>query len=217
MMKDLKVIFRLLGCSYSIVANLILGIICMLAGFSIEIISHGKLYVGAYLIIITGLWPIQMLFSVAVSNLVAASPWKRSLQTRLPLILNIICYFGMFTVLALLRLAALHRYPSDAGIITWYLLLTAVTGAMVLIYSAFSFKFFTASMIIFVSAYVLLTSLTGSQFVVETFGDLSYGAAVLLGYLILAAGILANYLIANLVYRRQFSKGAFGAGMRRYL
>ena len=111
MIKQLQMGIKLLRYTHGIVANTVLGVLILLVGIIMELGSSGStgmatasLSVGGYFILMTAMWPLQMLISLNVPRIVAASPWKKRIQTSVFSVSAVLYFTLTYTLVMVLKL-----------------------------------------------------------------------------------------------------------------
>ena len=174
---------------------------------------------GAYMIMIAGMWPVQMIGSLGTANFVRSSPWKKSAETAAPALISFLnflaCYLLVFlTYLPRLAAADAQERVSIAGDM---IIIGAVTAVM-MIFCGMAYKYMVAATVVFLAVYLTITTCSNVfKFWLIENNPIPFFGGVLIGLLEIVAGAAAEYAIACLIYKRPMSKIAQFAGLRKYM
>jgi hypothetical protein len=216
MRKKIKTAYRLLTYGFKAKLQLGIGAVFVLLGVVITALSPDASFLGGLYIVLGGMFGYQIFISLDVSTLVQTSAYKRKLQTSIPLLSMAPVVYLSYTIIALVW-GCRGADPADAA---FFLLLLAGVSSILLVYLSVVYKFFLIMMVMMmvvicgVSFSAGLSTGQGAAVVQLPFG---YPAAVLLGYVMITAAYFLAYGLSRLLYKREFSKYAFGAAMRKYL
>jgi hypothetical protein len=172
-------------------------------------------YLGGLYIVMGGMFGYQIFISLDVSTLVQTSPYKRKLQTSIPLLSMAPLVYLTYTIIAVVW----GCRGSDMVGAPFGLLLLAGTASILIVYLAVVYKFFWIMILMFAIVFGVGTGagMSAGQGAGMTQLPFGYPAAVLLGYVMITAAHFLAYGISLLLYKREFSKYAFGAAMRKYM
>ena len=86
MIKQLRMGFNLLRYTHGIKTCVGFGAVMFLIGVGMELCFSAPMEgvsfsVGGYFVLITAMWPLQLLISMNVPEFVVTSPWKKRIQT----------------------------------------------------------------------------------------------------------------------------------------
>ncbi len=220
MIKQLKMGFKLLryahgfaGCMVATVAFFIIGVLLEFA----RIDGYGtSKYIGVLFVLITGMWPLQMLFSINVSNMVGASPQKKKLQISIPAVLSFWLYLVMYLVVLGMLWIKYRMGVSEADIVTELIVLT-IAGVTILGYMGVALKYFWASTVVFFI--VINVELNGliiwQMFNPHALSGISIPVAVLIGFAGVVVGAALYYGLALALYHRPISKYSQISSLRK--
>lgn len=232
-MKDLKKSFQLMTFGFKARTNLIMcGIFLVIGllfeiGINLEIANNPEGIVwqplGSVFLACMPLFGVQMLSSLTASSLVNTSPASRSLKTNRSFLAAGIVSLILFAVQVVMKTIICLLYPA-AGSSVWLELVDyAAINALLLIFTAFLFRFFLAT---FLALYLAMfafgtyagytAAMTGEEYFIMPFLPQFESPAlyILLAAIILAAGLAAFYALSLLLYKIPYSKMAFGAGLK---
>lgn len=217
MIKQLKMGFEMMRYAHGRLSCVIMGICFLVLGILLDILgadmSGTAKYLGSFFVILTAMWPLQLLFSVSVSNEVASSPWKKRLQTSVSVIVAFWSFLAMYLLVLLL---AWFKYRSGVASeeIVVELLLVACVMPLMMAYMGGALKYFWgATIVFFVCYYALLIA----AFFPELFVGIPIAAAVLAGFAGIFVGAALYFGIANLLYKRPISKASQTSSLRKVM
>lgn len=223
MRTDLVKGMKLIRYGISAKINLAAFVIIVLTGFAVEtasvVLDPRCVGIGVILIAAACGFPAQLILSVDMSTMAQASPLKKKLQTAIPS-----AFIGMYA-LAALTLIVLERLIAvalggDIRLLN-HVFPVGILSAGLMIYYAFVYKFFVPSIVLL---YVLIfVPVLRSEDLKTEFLWLSEKSmavknpllAVLAAYAVVLAAAVLHYRISCALYKREFSKRAFGACIKR--
>lgn len=224
MIRDIKLGFRLLKYGHGAKLSFVAGIIMVVFGvfYSILSILVSSSFPGGYFIMMAALLLIQLLYTVSAASLVAASPARKRLQTKVPAMFSaVVMLAGHLINVVSLGIFA-RAEPRAMRNVCAMIIFTALIMGLIMIYAGIVYKYFalgTAAFIVgfFASglpAQVFLQ--TGGFMPLESLWGNFWLAAVLGLAIILVCGLL-QYLISLAVYKAPVSKWALGARLRKQM
>lgn len=225
MINNWKLGIKVLRHGYGLVMNIIQGIAFFLFGLVFLFLQYSANFFrggvpGQVVFLCIGMLPVQMLYSLSVSNLVLTSPVRKKLQTSVPAVLTWSCMTFLYLVLAAVDVvAALNRPEIRKSVCSELVILGLVTMAMML-YLGIAYKYFLLSLlflfpIIFISVNIgIPVELSWSVF---NHGSASLVLAAAIGLACIGLGAFGEYLISLLVYKKPMSKMAQAAPLRKEL
>ncbi len=228
-MKELKK--ALVACKYGLnykqlvscgVIMFVLGLAMLVVDIVSPSMDSGRgiiTFSGVYMMIIAD-YIFQLLVTVSITGMVQASPKSKKWQSDIPCLFSGVMQVGIYTVIVIFQLVCVALVPGyqQEGMTEYYmvrLILLAVFSFVFSLYMAICYKFFIVSTIGFT---VLLV---GTLSMSDRLGNLSFlqGGSMLfyivLGYVLVLAGIFVQYLVSNLLYRRPFDRLAFKTALNR--
>ena len=222
MFQKLKLAIKLFPFSCEYKKNLVVVLIMTAVGVLIEVVSHGMNFLGGYFFLISAMFPVQFIFGLGHSNLVGTSTYKKQLQTSIPVIVNFIMSIIIFTILFLIKLLEIHFFPaSQNGILSGFLML-GFFEIMLCIYDAFVYKYYWVSILMFAVVFVWVYNCMGNQDtyilgIQQLVSSVSPVGMLLLVYLSVFFGVVLQYVLSLLLYKKPLSKRSQGANIRRQL
>ena len=215
---QIKMGVKMLRYGHSIGLNMGMACFFFLLGVVIECVPVFRLRIwGDYMIIVNGMWMVQMLYSLNVAGLVQTSPWKKKLQTSVPMFLGFFGYALCYLVIVLLKLLELVRADAEQlATVPTMLIIDTVIGAWMMIYCGTAFKYYIPSTIIFIGVfYGWFFGENIPRGLSQT--ALPIWAAIVMGYLILLAGALLQYGLARILYRKPLDKRGQFRGLQKFM
>ncbi|MCI9337085.1 MAG: hypothetical protein HFH93_06005 [Lachnospiraceae bacterium] len=222
MMNDWKLGIKMMRYGYGIKTNCIVGGITVVLGIGAAVLGgiSGNMFPADYMMLVVGMLPVQVLFSLNITGMVQASPGKKRLQTRIPALIN----FSVMTVVYLAEILIsgiiLLIQPQSREGMGKNLLLMAVLMAAIMLYTGVAYKYFIISSLCVVPVICIGLSggIIGDSRLTDFLAiDISLGQAVAAGLALLIAGALGQYLISLLIYRAPLDKMGQVAPLRRLM
>lgn len=215
--KQIKLGIKMMRYGYGLKTSIAFVIFFLLAGILLSLVSE-MAPVGAYMILAAGMWPEQVIGSLGTSGFVRSSPWKRSVETMAPTLLG---FLGLLVCYLIIFLTCLLRFAADtqeSAAIAGDMIIAGAVAALIMAYSGMAYKYMVAGTVMFLATYLMLTTFSDffKLWLVANV-QISFFAGALIGLAELAAGAVAEYAIACLLYKRPMSKNAQFAGLRKYL
>ena len=217
MIQDLKTGFKLAQYGAQFKQTMFSVVLVFVLGIAFEVMSHGTSYVGCFYILLLSVFPMQLVFSTDVSTMIQTTKMKRKIQITIPLTMNFILMTIAYIVIAVIRVVELKMFPEDSGIMINNLLLIGVTAVIFLAYMGACFKYFLVSMILFIITFMVSYLPLFVIFTVKETAVFSLPVTLLIGYICILIGLAFQYLFLRLFYKKEMSKYAFGAQIRKLM
>lgn len=218
MIKQLKMGIKLLPYCHGVIANMVSAVAMLVIGIWME---AGTLTLqvprtefnafqnfGALMILVGAMWPLQMLISLNVPGMIAASPWKKKIQTSVFSLLSGAGYLVSFLVVVALKLLKYSSGKLEYEILVVELL--GLPGSILLlnVYMAFAVKYFMAATIVFCFAMSFIMNMHG---IFYYFGwlnveNITVLMAIGMGILSIGISMLLDYGVTLLIYKKPVSK-----------
>lgn len=220
MINDWKLGMRMLRYAYGVKMNCIaIGLLLLL---EIPAIASGRMdgngFPACYILMVAGMLPVQMLYTLSVASMTQASPMKKKLQTKIPALVNFTMMSAMYLTGGLLSAIMAWGKPENNDLICNNLVMLASSLVVVMLYMGVAYKYMVLATIGMVPllCIVLIKGLAGN-------GRLSFlaGSGITLwqaipgGLVILALGAMAEYLLSRLVYKAPMDKLAQTGWLRK--
>lgn len=222
MLKKYKNILRLVPFGIQAKLQIACGVILFVLGIVFIVLGSGTLYmVGGLYFILSGLFVCQLLISLDVSVLVQTSPYKKMLQTSAPMVVCAVITLIGFTAVAVIFAVCPPRDQFLTA--SQNLLFLAVFVFVMELYMGIVYKYFWVSMVILIvmcGGGGFVAGLVGALDAVEipffsSLFSMDYYLVVILGYALVTLGMALSYGLCCLFYKKELSKYAFGAAMKR--
>ncbi|MBE5962095.1 MAG: hypothetical protein E7256_12080 [Lachnospiraceae bacterium] len=215
MINDLKLGIKLLKYSSQRTLSIILAIVFFIAGVACAVFFNDNIGYAGLFILSNAMWPVQLLYSINASNQVQSSSSKKKLQTTVPAIMYTGCELILYTFYIILQLVVVHLHPEYREMLTLNILFTGISVFFLAIYTGTAYKYFFVSFVLFLTTY-LAFSMFGNYMRFHTVTlPLSLPVTIILGYVLVIAGGALQYMLYVLFYKRDLSKYAQGAAMRK--
>lgn len=222
-MNDLKTGLKLMRYTYGIRSNCIQAGVFLLMGLVFALSGEKGTFgfFGGYFWVCIAILPTQLIYTLGVSHLVQASPMKRKVQTVFPVAINL----AFMIVIYLIEIAIGGIYawgnPQEAEGMYQSLLLLATVMALTMVYLGACYKYFVVPTLCLIPVLIIwMQGGMGEWTFTRLFlgrWNVSLGMAVAVGFGILIAGALAEYLLTLLFYRAPLSRMAQAAPLRKAL
>ncbi len=222
MIKQLKILIKLLPSAYRFKLSLVGAAIMYLVGIVMALSFPGN-GIGIVFLMMGPIWVSQLIISLSVSNLVQVSPFKKALHTYLSTAANFISMILSYLVVLLVDGINRYIHPeyTDNDGISLFLACFFFVIAFTL-YVSFCYKYFIVSSIFLViGVQVVGVYYNFSMYLGENtlpFGiSAPFPLLILSGFGIIFVSSLLQYGISLLLYKRPLSKTAQYAGLRKYM
>lgn len=226
--------FIKLGASVNKVLNISFLVIFMLVGLIAEALylsgnGTGTLQfggngydVGSFLILASLSFPTQFLVTTDVAYVVQTSSYKKKIQTKMLAEVSLITSLTAMSILVVARVIATVINPQKAALFWGDLPMMGAFTVMILIFTAVMYKYFWAAMITLYFVLIGISGMAGYKSAIQgynvlTRNDLPIAANITIGYALVLIGVGIIYLISLALYKKPFSKSAFGAVMSKYV
>lgn len=167
---------------------------------------------GALFLYSAAMYPGQILMSLDISGMVQASPYKRKIQTSAMAFVSLCGNLAAFVIVLLVRGLSAWGMPQRAALIWSGLPVIGLMGMGLSIMGALLYKFYILSLIVIAVVFGGCGSFgaVGGNVRMNMPGVMSLPAAIALCVALILLGNGIQYLIVRIIYKRPFSKGAFG-------
>ena len=210
MFSELKNAYKLVQYGLSLKKQLGFAVLFAAIGLVLEVVTQGRQSIGAFYIVLSGLFIYQLIISSDVSTLVQSSPYKKKIQCFYPIISVVPWTYITFTIIAVIHglfakaggKELTQTHAQNIFLIGCFLFVT-------MIYFGVTYKFFVVSTVLMcVSILIPITAVNILSRSGSTLFD-SYGKCVAIAYILLTIGSLGGYLLAQITYKYELSKLAF--------
>ena len=218
MLQNLKTGFSIVKFGLSIKMQLTFAVVFLAFGFVFEFITAGTNFLGGFYIVLSAMFVYQLIVSADISTMVQTSPYKKRLQTTLPMLACTPLMLLGYTVVVGIRYylftnaadaEAANTVLSGMFAIGWIIFFTTV-------YMGLCYKFFVAAMVLL---FIFVIPVSGIGFndaigamIMESMG---FAGVALFGYAAITVGCFLGFLLSKALYKYELSKMAFGAALKR--
>lgn len=218
MINELKKQIRLIKYGFNMKSSIVVAVIFVVMGvfFSFHLMDADGFLLAGFYIILGPTMMIQVQQSLLVSNLVAASPKKKALQTWIPDILQLILSTVVYLLLVIF--AVWQNFSTHgAGDYAKNLMYLGILAGILLIYYGAAYKSFLFSVIFFTIAFSIFytNGILSDWFSINLSVDMA--GAALLGLLFIFVGNLLSGVLRRVLYKKPLSKYAMGVQLRKYM
>lgn len=217
MIKQIKMGIKMMRYGYGLKMSIGFVAFFVLAGITLSFVSETAPG-GAYMIMVAGMWPDQMICSLGTANFVRSSPWKRSAETAAPTLLGFLNFLACYLIVFLTCLLRFAAGAQESAAIAGDMIIVGTLTALMMVFCGMAYKYMVAATIIFFAAYLMLVTFSNmfKLWLVEH-SSMPFFAGALIGLAEIVAGAVAEYAITCVLYKRPMSKNAQFAGLRKYL
>lgn len=200
------ILFMVIGTAFELMA--VLGVNNSTNTFWIDF--------GALFLYSAAMYPAQILMTLDISGMVQASCYKKRIQTSAMSLASLCGNLGALAILLLIRALSACIMPERAYLIWDSLPAVGILGLSLSIMAALMYKFYILSIIVLAGIFGTFSSLIGYQnfMGMEAAPGILRGmplpAAIAFCIVMILLGNGIQYLVARAIYKRPFSKGAFG-------
>ena len=157
-MKEMMNFIKLCKYSFKFKTNTVFLGVFFVIGLINEIVTKGTQYLGGFYIVICSIYMFQFVMSLSMSDMIQSSGIGRRIQLDIPVKLNVVMSVVLYTALIIFRIIMTGMHPELANEIAVSLLMIDVMFFVLFIYTAFVYKYFLASVLIFCFTFVFITS-----------------------------------------------------------
>lgn len=207
MIKDIKMGWQLLRYTYGLKTAIIFSILLLAIGIFFLVAMPQESGTGPFFIVATAMWPIQMLYSVVVPDIVQTSPWKKAIQTKVMAWMGMLSFLAMMLLIIVLELIMVGTNCQNSTFASTTILNTGVYSFMLLLFMCGALKYFWQSTIVLMLMIYPYLYVVNLSIWVERFG-ISLPIAVVLCCVMIFLGGLANYGLSLLLYRKPVAKSS---------
>ena len=176
----------------------------------------GWLDFGALFLYSAAMYPAQVLMTLDISGMVQTSPYKKQIQTGAMSFASLCGNLAALVILLLVRGLGACIAPERAHLIWGTFPLIGIMGLGLSIMGALMYKFYILSIIVLAMIFGTAGGLGGFQGGIEMennaglLNSMSPAMAVVFCVIMILLGNAIQYLVVRALYKRPFSKGAFG-------
>lgn len=217
-MRQWKLAVKMIKYSYGIKMNLVamvlIGVFGIVGGIINGRSSAQLLGTSFFFLALVPMFAVQIWYSMNSCELLRSSAWKKAADTSIP---TLLAFFGMLLIYTITAAVVVARGGADDVMQMGALIWMAISAFLIMLLCGACYKYFVVSMIVFFLLYfggylMNLYLLMGAQSL-----RLPAAAVIALGYGLIFAGALGQYLLSCIFYKKNVSKLAQGAALRKYL
>jgi hypothetical protein len=220
MKNQIKIGMKLWKYGLCVKSNIAAAILFIIISLIVEFSSWEKenSYLGGFYFAMSTLFIAQLIISTDVSTMVQTSPYKKRIQTSMPVLVCTPVMLAAYTVVVLSSWHRLHVLPTGdidgAAAVRSSLINVIVLLFFAAIYMAICYKYFVVGVILLTLS--IVSVIVTFKYTAYVWADgIPMAAIVASGYLAIIAGQFLSYLCSCLFYKKELSKYAFGSAMRR--
>lgn len=211
MINDLKRVIKLIKYGFNLKINLICAFLFFLFGLVYSIFIGVEL--GFLELMLGPIFIIQISSCLEYAGIIGSSPLKRSISIHFQNIfggLVALCSYLLSVIIYFFRKDDLLMQEEQ---VTKTFLVIGLFSTLLLVYMTAAFRSFVVSTCIFAIGFAGVYY--GENFI--SIRNLSTGGSVLIGLLLVLVGIALSVVVRKLLYKKQISRYAAGASLRKYL
>ena len=218
MIKDIKMSFKILKYGINVKVSVIFAVIFFVLSFFLDMV--GSTLISSMYIPIVSMYFGQIAHSFVQSTMVQSSPYKKSLQTKIPVLAMGVVLLVYNTLIVLWRYVLLSVNPERELEFIMGSILGGITIVGIMLYFAFAMKFFYPATVCFFLAFYSLSFGTGYRVLAGAdtthfWGIESMPMAILFSYLCIFIGCGINYGASVLLYKKDYSQQNFKKALDR--
>ena len=176
---------------------------------------------GALFLYAAGMFPAQILMTLDLSGMVQASPHKKRIQTSAMSFVSLCGNLAALLIVVLIRGLSACIMPQRAELIWFTLPVVGLMGMGIAIMGALLYKFYIVSLIVIsvvfggVGSMMSISRSTELEAGQNVLGSMSVPVAIVLCAAMILLGNGIQYLLTRVLYKRPYSKGAFGSAVAK--
>lgn len=176
----------------------------------------GWLDFGALFLYSAAMYPAQVLMTLDISGMVQTSPYKKQIQTGAMSFASLCGNLAALVILLLVRGLGAYIAPERAIQIWGTFPLIGIMGLGLSIMGALMYKFYILSIVVLIVIFGTAGTLGSFQGGMEMensagfLNSMSPSMAMVFCVIMILLGNAIQYLVVRALYKRPFSKGAFG-------
>ena len=174
---------------------------------------------GDIMLMVIAMLPVQVIYSLSVSNLVQSSPAKKRMQTSVPTTVTCFNMIALCLINSLFKGIAMTGPPEFIVTACSEMVTLAVFSALIMLYIAIAYKYFLANIIAGVMVYFFtsarLNAVNHIQLGIFDNSVSSFVLALAISLILIVLGGFGQYALSLLVYKAPMSKYAQSAAVRK--
>ena len=218
MIKRLKLGLQMLRYTFGIKTCAIMGIFFLAIGILMELLPQPVNSSGTLFISLTGMWTIQLTYSLGVSNLVRSSKWAKAMETSIPALVGFVSFFVTYLLVLCLNLPYLSTADEETmQIMAGEMILSGILALVLMVYCGVAYKLFIVGTVLFL-AVIFCGNFNAPFMLMESLNiPVSFGTAVAIGFLEILVGALLQYGVSCLLHKVPLSKKAQMRGLQKLM
>ena len=210
MFKELKNAYKIIQYGLSVKKQLGFAIMFAAIGIALELVTKGTQPVGAFYIVLSGLFIYQMIISSGVSTLIQSSPYKKKIQCTYPLLAVIPWTYITFTIIVIIHgIFAKGTDPETGSQYGANILLIGFLLFITMAYFGICYKYFILSTVLM--CFSITFPMTAINIISHKHIALfsNYAACAAIAYVLLTLGSILSWVLTRLLYKKDLSRLAF--------
>lgn len=225
MKKDLVKAFKLLPYGLSVKSTVVLFVLFLVLGIVQTVLApigiNGSYFnTGAVFIFAAMMFPGQLLLSGDVASFVQTSPYKKKIQVQMQTNLELVASLVGITIIVIIYGVHMAMRPENTVELMKGLLFSGMAMLFIETINTLLYKYFILSLIvIYVLTFTyMMLPIAGIRTMngpVITYIANTPALAIVVCYVLGIIGAVGNYLVSSLFYKKEFSKMAYAAALKR--
>lgn len=222
MINNLKLGIKMFKYGSGLVGMIVCGCIFLALGLLMDF-GYNVLGIagspGGVFIMLVAMYPVQIIYTLSVSNFIASSPVRRRMQTSVPATICCCNMIVLYIVSLLCKSIMLKGHQEDIGTACAEMVSLAGFAVLIMLYLAVGYKYFWTSVAagILVCFYTVgrLDKINNSWFGIFDNSARSLALALFIGLVLIVLGGFGQYGLSLLVYKAPMSKYSQSAAVRK--
>lgn len=221
MINDMKMSFKILRYGINITSSIVFAIIFFILAFFFDMVGS-SLVVTVYMPLV-GIYFGQIAHSVVQSTMVQTSPYKKTMQTKIPALVMFVIVFVNNTLNILWKRILLNINPWCEKDFIMAIIMGGLMTIVIMLYFAFAMKvYWPATICFFVVFYTWAFGTGFGSGMTETIlafrnssVTISMPVATIFSYVCIFIGSAMNYGVNVLLYKKDYSQQNFKKALDR--
>lgn len=213
MINQLKLIKDMYFYSHNAIGGIIMAIFYGVLGLLLSSVG----VTGIFFIMICPIWCVECFWTLQASNFVKSSPRKRRLETKSPVLFSFLAVSIMYALYALLVVYASVKGDMETRDMASSMIIAGCAGFLVVLMEGFLYKL----PIIATVAYGIMVGMVAFTFNTGYWDSLIAGipfpAGIIIGFGEIVLGVLLQWGLSCLLYKRPLSKSSMSAKLRKLM
>lgn len=215
MLKDFKLGIKLLKYGFGVKSNMTFAGLFLAVGICFLLFIPVN---GIWMIYMVGsaAYLLQILSSLHVAAIANSSPRRKTLYTKIPVLISLSFYLLLYGAGCLVELWMMHIGRIQEKDVAQSMIMAGLVMVWFMVYVGGAFKYFVASLVMGVVA-ILFIIFGGNIIFAILDPHISIGVALLIGLAAVLLGTVLQYLLSLLLYRYPASKAAQMRQLQKYM